>query len=206
MLVLHAQLIAIRMTLLYLISTFQAFVWILPIFKQWKSLEYKNYFLILGLQDSSVILGYFLFDIGSFNQYVVWATILLISFLPFFNTIKKVALLILICLPFIAVARYLPYRTANLIILLQYSFVFLILTKKFLTYFTKSHIILLFHLMLIFYMFSNVLKLFIILIDVKASLTYYMATTFIQIFFAIYFMFDSDYKPKYILNRPDTED
>jgi len=193
------------MILLYLISFFQAFVWLLPIFKQWKSAEYKYYFLILGIQDVIVDLIFFSFGIGSFNQYIVWAIILLISFLPLFNTIKRVALLILICLPFIAVARYLPYRTANLIILIQYSFVFLILLRKFVTYFTNNHVILLFHLVLIIQMFSNVLKLFVMLAGVKTGLTYYMTTTFIQIFFAIYFMIDSDYKPRFILYNGNIE-
>ncbi|RJP66803.1 MAG: hypothetical protein C4539_10880 [Ignavibacteriales bacterium] len=193
------------MVIIYIISIFQSIVWLLPIFKQWKSPGYKNYFLILGLQDGIVILCYLLFGIGSFNQYVVWAAILLISFLPFFNTTKRVALLMLISLPFMALTHYLPYKTANLIILIQYSFVFLILMRKFVTYFTNNHIILLFHSALIFYMFANVLKLFILLIDVKAGLTYYMITTFIQIFFGIYFITDSDQRPRFILYSPDTE-
>ncbi|RJP72805.1 MAG: hypothetical protein C4539_03085, partial [Ignavibacteriales bacterium] len=162
------------MIIFYIITILQDIVWILLIFKQWKSLEYKNYFLILGIQDVIVQLGYFFFKIGSFNHYIVWAVILLLSFLPFFNTGKRIAFLILICLPFIAVAGYLPFRTANIIILIQYSFVFLILMRKFVTYFTKNHVILLFHLVLIIHMFSSVLKLFVMLAGVKTGITYYM--------------------------------
>jgi len=153
------------------------------------------------MQDVIGLIGYFLLGIGSFNHYIVWAAILLLSFLPFFNTGKRIAFLILICLPFVAITSYLPNRTANIIITIQYSFVFLILMRKFVAYFTKNHVILLFHLVLIIHMFSIVLKLFVMLAGVKTGLTYFMITTFIQIFFAIYFMFDSDYKPKIILYR-----
>ncbi len=187
------------MTIFYLFAIFQIFAWILPIFKQWKSPGYKYYFLIWGIQDVIVLLSFFFFGIGSFNQYIVWDIILLLSFIPFFNTGKRIAIPLLICLTFIAVVRYLPYRTANIIILLQDSFVFLILLRKFVTYFSKNHVILLFHLVIILHMFSIVLKLFLILVDIKTGLIYYIITSFIQIFFAIYFMFDSDYKPKIII-------
>ncbi len=193
------------MIISYLITILQAIIWVLPIFRQRKSLEYKNYFLILGIQDIVSICSILLFKIGSYQHYVVWATILLLSFLPFFNTGKRIAFLFLICLPFVAVARYLPARTANIIILIQYSFVFLILMRKFVIYFTKNHVILLFHLVLITHMFSIVLKLFVMLAGVKTGLTYFMITTFIQIFFAIYFMFDSDYKPRFIIYNGNIE-
>jgi len=195
----------IKMIISYIITILQAIIWVLPIFRQWKSPDFKQFFFIMGIQDIVVICSILLFKIGAYQHYVVWATILLLSFLPFFNTGKRIALLIFICLPFIAVTKYLPDKTANTIILLQYSFVFLILMRKFVTYFNKNHIILLFHLALIFYIFSNVLKLFLMLGDVKTGLAYFMTTTFIQIFFAIYFMIDSDYKPKIIIYNGNIE-
>ena len=200
------------MILQYTIEITQTLIWLLPIYKQWKSPEYKYFFLVLGLIDSFNYLVYlfyrivFKFSTGSYNLYTIELLILFFTLIPFFMNNKRMVYLTLVTIPFCILTSYsLPFRTAKIIAAIQVALIFFVILNKFVQFVSKNRIVLLFHLVLIAYMLSNFLKFTISLTNMKTGPIYFIITTSIQIFFAIYFMIDSDYKPRFIIYNGNIE-
>ncbi len=194
------------MTLRYIIVYSQILAWFLTIFKQRKSIEYKYFFYILATQDIIALSLLYLFKYNPYRQYTVWAVYLFLSLFPYFSNYRRAALVIIISIPLYFLSYHLDYKTANLIITIVYSFVYFFLLRKFFSYFLRYHKILVYHIALITYIFTAVVKMLVLIADVNTGTVYYLIFDVIQIFLAIYFMIDSDYNPKFILYRPEIAD
>ncbi len=193
------------MTLLNIFGIIQTLIWVFPIFRQWKSSDFKYFFLVLGIQDFIIPLGWSIFNIYAYNHYIFWFGICAFSLTRSFHNKRNLPFLVLSYIPLIILLKLLPYRTAEFILTIIILVVLFLLLRKFVLYFSKAQTILLFHIVLITYMFCNVMKMTMMLVDIKTGFSYFFITSFFQIFFAIYFMIDSDYKPRFILYNGNIE-
>jgi len=157
------------------------------------------------MQDIVAISLLYIVKINPYNQYIVWAVYLFLSLFPYFNNYRKAVLIIIASIPLYFLVYRLDYKTSNLIITIEYSFVYFFVLRKVFNYFINSHKILFYHIALITYIFTAVIKTFVLLVDINTGSIYYMIFNVIQIFFAIYFMTDSDYNPKFILYTLKTD-
>lgn len=160
--------------------------WVFIPFRQYRT-RFFIPFLILALSDPVYIALYQLVRIKSDDYYLVISIIFLYSILFDFKIMRKIILITafaLISIPFFLIKEL----STEIFTLIIQSYIFIIFLKVMTIYFSQQREILVFHLTLVTYQFTLLLKFFVSITNVEVGAVYYMATSLIQIVFAIFFL------------------
>lgn len=175
------------MEILKFIVYLSLIIWILVPVRQIKTRLFL-YFLILGLIDLTSFILLYLFNLKFELIYLIGTVALLYPLLQFFNNLSKFTILIILT----GFALLIYYSSADNYILFQTGIHFIIffLFLRILVIHVGLHSqILVFHLFLLVYEFSLLLKFFVFLNEFEVGLIYYYVTTAFQILIGVYFIF-----------------
>ena len=183
------------MELIKFIGYINIFVWILIPIKQYKT-RFFLFFLILGLFDPIAFISYYFFKFNMGVLYLIGTIILLYPAL--FEIGKKIKLSIIFS--FLIASLIVVFYAMNISIIIQiliHFIIFISFLKVLVVFFSENRKLLLFHLMLVLYEFSLLLKFFIYYNEVEVGQVYYYVTTGFQILIGIFFIFFNEvHSPK----------
>lgn len=172
---------------LYIILYLNTLVWLLIPFRQFRT-RFFGYFLVLGLMDP-IYLILVKFDSVESSIYYSFITILLL-YPTLFSIGKRTKSMLILFFLGLVILFILQFIEQILITqLLMHLVVLLFFIKHSILYLSQNKSLLLFHLVLIVYEFSIILKFFVPLGNIEMGPEYFYFTTAIQIFIGIYFLF-----------------
>jgi len=175
------------MLLIESIAYINAIVWLIIPIRQFKT-RFFLFFLILGLLDPTVYIWDHIFTLNIAIPYLLGTTILLYPALfELKNKIKLGLILALFTMDLIIV-----FYAINISIIIQmviHFIIFISFLKVLVVFFSENRKLLLFHLMLVLYEFSLLLKFFVFYNEVGVGPAYYYVTTSFEIMIGIFFIF-----------------
>lgn len=160
--------------------------WVFIPFRQYRT-RFFIPFLLLALSDPFYIALFQFVRLKSDDYYLVVSIIFLYLILFDLKTRGKI---ILIAAFTIIVIPFFLYKelSTEIFTLTVHSYIFIIFLKIMTIYFSQQRKILVFHLTLVTYQFTLLLKFFVSITNVEVGALYYMVTSLIQIVFAILFL------------------
>lgn len=175
------------MELLKYIGIISILIWILVPIRQFHT-KFFLFFLILGLLDFTSLIFFYVIKLNFEIVYFLGTSILLFSFIQTQKKLNDFALLALI----VTVSLFIFYYTiiSPMIVQTAVHFVIFIFVLRILViYYSQHRKLLWFHLIMIIYEFSVLLKFFIYHNELEIGLVYYYVTTAFQILIGIFFLF-----------------
>jgi len=170
-------------------------VWLIIPVRQFKT-RFFLFFLILGLLDPT---AYVLGQIFKSNISVFYSLGTIILLYPALFEIKKKIKLGII-LFFLTTGLIVVFYAINISIIIQiviHFIIFISFLKVLVVFFSENRKLLLFHLMLVLYEFSLLLKFFVYYNEVGVGPAYYYVTTAFEIMIGIFFIFfNEEHSPK----------
>lgn len=175
------------MEFLRIIGNIATLVWFFIPIRQYKTRLFL-FFLILSLLDPTALLIIKIFNFRPEIIYLIGSIILLY---PLFTAPQKINRIILISILLLLGVIAFYFTNINPIIfqIVIHIPIFAYFIKLLITYYGKNRKILLFHLVLVGYEFSLLLKFFIFVTEVRTGLIYYHVTTMLEIFMGIFFLY-----------------
>jgi hypothetical protein len=174
-----------------LIIYFNILLWLLPPLKQFKG-GYFIYFIILAITDPIAQLIYILFKINPNYLYAPSSAVLLLSALYYINKPKRKIIISYFTFLTIITTIILLFRNIKLEMILMifiHISVCLFFIYRFMEKYFNRNILYVYLLVLIFYEFTVVMKLFVYLFDIQSGLTFLYSTDFLEFFICFYFIF-----------------
>ncbi|MFH1195205.1 MAG: hypothetical protein V1720_05805 [bacterium] len=171
-----------------IISLFDVLVWILPIFKQYRT-DYFLFFLVLGISDVIAVILAFVFHLQTVNIYPVTTLLLMVVLL---NNRKSTVVLLLVITGYFLTIIFgkIHYMTIYVINAILVFIVLLLLIRELYNKIVTRRILNWFLFVLVIYFTSNVVKILAFLINPSSpGLIQMIVTTFLQIGFGIFFCF-----------------
>lgn len=180
-----------------LITYLSTFVWIFPPLRQFRG-RFFYYFLILGLSDPVAMVLYYFNLEWSIPLFVIFSAGLLLS-LPQQNKYLRLPYLIPALVLFISAVYFL--QVSDLIILLGiiHMIIIYVLFKYTINYVYKNRRIQVFHLLLLSYEISLLLKFINLIFELQAGIVNYNFITGFQILLGIMFCFIREESPRLAL-------
>jgi hypothetical protein len=174
-----------------LIVYFNILMWLLPPLKQFKG-GYFFYFVILALTDPLANIQFALTKLSPFYFYGPASAVLLLSSLYYIHKLNKSSLkyyllLFLVCTMLVLLYRNL--KTELILLILIHSNISLFFIYRFYEKYFYRNIMYVYLLVLIFYEFTIVLKLFVFLFDVKTGAIFMYSMDILEFFICFYFIF-----------------
>lgn len=166
---------------------FSTFIWLITPVRQFGT-RFFYFFLVLALIDFIFILISQFVLFNSLQYYLLCVLILLYAALFELKTKNRVLLIICFAVPGLLILLYQP----QLSIVFQtiiHLIIFVIFLRVLIIHFAERRKLLWFHLILIMYEFSILLKFFVYYNELEIGLVYYYVTTAIQILIGIFFLF-----------------
>ncbi|OGU40213.1 MAG: hypothetical protein A2315_17285 [Ignavibacteria bacterium RIFOXYB2_FULL_35_12] len=186
------------MLILKSIAYITIIVWLIIPIRQFKT-RFFLFFLILGLLDP---IAYSLGHILNLNYTVsyLFGTIVLL-YPTLFEIKRKIKLwLVFACLTIGLFVVLYPINVSTIIQIVIHFIIFISFLRILVVFFSENRRILLFHLMLVVYEFSLLLKFFVYYHEVGVGPAYYYVTTSFQIMIGIFFLFVNEVnRPKLII-------
>lgn len=166
---------------------FGILVWFLPPFRQVRS-PYFYFFYVLALMDPVAILLKHILPLSVNVEFVLGPCFIIISLITMSSN-KKVFFInsILVSTTAILLKIFLPDYT-NFISVILMLVIFLLILKRTTQYIAYHTTFNLFHIALLIYMGSNVIKFIIFSADIFGGLPFFFLTNLFQIFFGIFFV------------------
>ena len=177
------------------IQYLSSFIWLLVPIRQFKT-RFFFFFLVLGLLDPLAFISHHFFKFNTTVLYLLGTILLLYPAL--FELGKKIKLsIILFLLTASLIVVFYSMPVSIIIQMVIHFIIFITFLKVLVIYFSENRKLLLFHLMLVMYEFSLLLKFFVYYHEVEVGPTYYIVTTAIQIMIGIFFIFFNEvHSPK----------
>lgn len=175
------------MEILKYISLFSALVWLITPFKQFGTRLFW-FFLCLALMDSLFILISIIASLNSVTYYLSWTVVLLYTAFFELKTKNRAILIICFAVPGLFVLLYQPQYSLVFQTIIH-LIIFVIFLRLLIIHFAERRKLLWFHLILIMYEFSILLKFFVYYNELEIGLVYYYVTTAFQILMGVFFIF-----------------
>lgn len=175
------------MTIINTIVIIDLIVWLIIPLRQYKTKLFL-YFLILGLLDPIQYAIGQIFQSNIMAIYLFGSVAMLYGVL--FNTKVKIKIWLMIF--FAVLVLITMYYSGSSLIILQiiiHSIIFISFLRILVVYYSSNRKLLLFHLVLVVYEFSLLLKFFVYMNEVGVGPIYYYVTTAFQILIGIFFLF-----------------
>jgi len=170
-------------------------VWLFVPIRQFKT-RFFFFFLVLGLLDPITYILVQIFKLNTAVPYLLGTIILLYPAL--FEIKKKFKLGLILAL--FSTGLIVVFYAINISIIIQiviHFIIFISFLKVLVVYFSENRKLLLFHLMLVLYEFSLLLKFFVYYNEVGVGPAYYYVTTAFEIMIGIFFIFFNEvHSPK----------
>ncbi|QQS35277.1 MAG: hypothetical protein IPM56_13620 [Ignavibacteriales bacterium] len=169
--------------------------WLFVPFRQYRTRFFLP-FLLLALSDPIYIAFYELVPVKTDDYYLVMSIIFL--YLMMFDVKTKtrigvVIFFVLTSIPFFMISNL----STEILTLVIHAVIFIVLLRILAVHFSLHRNILIFHLVLVIYEFTLLLKFFVSITNVEVGAVYYIVTSYIQILFAIFFLIiNENSKPK----------
>ena len=175
------------MELLKIILYINSLIWFLIPIRQYKT-RFFSFFLVLALFDPIVIILYQFLTFKSLNLYLIGTVILLYPALFGVTKKIKISILLLFCIASL-ITIYFSLFDLILIQIAIHLIIFIYFLKLFVIHFSESRQILLFHLFLLGYEFSILLKFIVYYNEVALGQIYFYGTTAVEILIGLFFIF-----------------
>lgn len=175
------------MPLHYKILTFVSIIiWLFPPIKQYRQ-NYFRFFLLLALTDPLTIVLGRSFNIVFSQLYVVFTIMFFLSLLDFqkLNPFKLILIAIVFATGFFSIFNYWDY--SYLFITIMLFLILLIVVKNSFQFVIDSGSLNIFHIILCFYLITNMLKFWSYVQYFSAGLGFYYVTTSLQLFIGLFF-------------------
>ena len=173
---------------LFVISYLSIAVWLIPPFRQYKT-PYFLYFLILALSDPLNITSFYIFHSGIWTGNVLASCFSVIALLK----LQKIKRNIIPLTIYVAVIFFLlisiNMNGMRILTALNLFLILLFFANDFVVSLKNNVSINLFYIVIILYNMANFTKIIFSLSYAKNRFLYFSATTFFQIFIAVYFSF-----------------
>ena len=183
------------MLLIESIAIINSVVWLIIPIRQFKT-RFFLFFLILGLLDPTAYIWDHIFKLNIAVPYLLGTIILLY---PALFEIKKKFKIGLIHALF-TVGLIVVFYAINISIIIQiviHFIIFISFLKVLVIFFSENRKLLLFHLILVLYEFSLLLKFFVFYLEPGVGPAYYYVTTSFEIMIGIFFIFFNEvHSPK----------
>lgn len=175
------------MSLISYIVYLNIFIWLLIPIRQYKT-RFFPFFLVLGILDVLSLGLFYLFNVNLIITYLFGTCVLLYIALFEFGKRLKFSLLIFFIIISTLIANY-SITESEVIQFVIHFIIIIAFLKILILYFASNHKILLFHLILIAYEFSLILKFFVYYREVELGPVYYYVTTAFEILIGLFFIF-----------------
>jgi hypothetical protein len=186
------------MTIPYIIFYLTLFIWLFPVFKQYRT-PYFYTFLIYGLNSIVSFVAIHLVPIK--NQLINPIFTMLIIFSLIQKSRKNIIIILISTTILIAVEFKIHDHYSLLINAVLHSVILFIILLHFTKAITEENIINLFLVLFIAYEISHVLKNLVVFSDLVNGIVLFYITTFFQIFFGVMFIFININTKKYSLGK-----
>lgn len=175
------------MELLRYIAYTSIFIWVLIPIRQFRT-RFFLFFLILGLLDLSSLILLYVFNSKAEIFYLIGTAILLY---PFLTDLKNVYRFGVVAVLIVSAFIIFYYTNINPILfqMVIHIAILIYFLKVLILYYGLNRKILLFHLFLLAYEFSLILKFFVYWHEFNLGLIYFYLTTIFQILIGIFFLF-----------------
>jgi hypothetical protein len=178
------------MQLVQYIQLFSVFIWLLIPLRQIKT-RFFLFFLVLAMMDFLYYLLTKAIIVDSLPYYLLWTVILLYTALFDLKTKNRHILIICLVVPGLLILLYQPQHSL-LFQTIIHLIIFTIFLRVLIIHFGEKRNLLWFHLMLIVYEFSILLKFFVYYTEIEIGIIYYYVTTAFQILMGVFFIFVSE--------------
>jgi hypothetical protein len=161
-------------------------VWLLVPIRQFRT-RFFLFFLILGLLDPGAYILALVFKLNTAVPYLLGTVILLYPALFEIKKQIKLGLVLILFTAGIIVAFY-AMNISLIIQIIIHFIIFVSFLKVMVVFYSLNRRLLLFHLMLVLYEFSLILKFFVYYNEVGIGPAYYYVTTVFEIMIGIFFI------------------
>jgi len=170
-------------------------VWLIIPIRQFKT-RFFLFFLIIGLLDPTAYILSLIFNLNIAVPHLLGTIILLYPAL--FEIKKQIKLWLILTL--FSTGLIVVFYAISISIIIQiviHLIIFISFLKVLVIYFSENRKLLLFHLMLVLYEFSLLLKFFVFYLEPGVGPAYYYVTTSFEIMIGIFFIFFNEvHSPK----------
>jgi hypothetical protein len=164
-----------------------AIIWLLVPIKQYRT-RFFYFFLILGLLDPITITLYKFLSFRSLELYLVGAVLLIYPAL--FDVMKWKRIVLISIFAFVSILTVIFSPTnVTMVHLAIHSILLIQFLKVLMKYFSENRSLIWFHIILIVYEVSLLLKFFIFMTESEIGPVYFYATTSLQIIIGLFFLF-----------------
>ncbi len=175
------------MELIKSIQLISTFIWVFVPIRQFRT-RFFLFFLVLGLMDIVYFLLILSVRINSLSYYSIGIIILLYSALINVKQNNRIIVTAISMSIGIVIILMLPSQ-ALIFQMAIHLIIFIFFIKILVVYFSENRKLLLFHIMLVIYEFSLLLKFFVYYQEVGVGPVYYSVTTTIEVIIGISFLF-----------------
>ena len=170
----------------FIIAALSSLFWIFPAIRNYKT-KLFFYFLLLAVSDPVAIAAVFLFR-GLSTEFYVFSALLLVASLKVFFTSKRFYLTVLTILFLISFsAAFFPINIRYIVNIGEHIVVVFVFIGVLLSYVATTSRVKCFHIVLVFYELSIILKILFIILNVKLGLGYFYTTTIFEMLIAVFF-------------------
>lgn len=174
-----------------LIVYFNIIMWLLPPLKQFKG-GYFFYFVILALTDPLTNILFKALNFNPFNIYIPSSAALLLVSLYYTNLHSKKILMIYLTSFVMLYALMMTHgdiKLKILIIIFMHINICIIFIHRFYQKYFDRNILYVYLLVLIFYEFTVVMKMFVFLFDINTGVIFVYGMNILEVFICFYFIF-----------------
>ena len=175
------------MQLIKTIILISTVIWLLPPIRQYKK-EYFYFFLILALMDPLQIILKLFVVIYPFRLYAIFVMFLIFSVLKIKHSKKTVLIMAAAAAVNVFLSFGMSFNVLLIYLMLEHLTILIIILKNAITLFFDKSVITLFHMVLILYMLTLVLKYLVVIIDLKTGGPYFYITSTFEILIGVFFI------------------
>lgn len=170
----------------FIIAALSSLFWIFPAIRNYKTKLFL-YFLILAVSDPVAIIAIFLFK-GLSTTFYLFSALLLFASLKIFFSSKKLYLTVLALFFLMSVAAvFFPINIRYVVNMIEHMSVAFIFIGILLSYVATTSKVKGYHIILVLYELSIILKILFIILNVELGLGYFYTTTIFEMFIAVFF-------------------
>ena len=170
----------------FIVAFVSSVFWIFPAIRNYKTKLFL-YFLVLAVSDPVGIIVVSLFKSLSTELYVFLALLLIASLKVFFSSRKLYLTILTIFFLMTVAVAFLPVNIRYIANMIEHTVVAFIFIGILLSYVAMTSKVKGYHIILVLYEISIILKILFIILNVELGLGYFYTTTIFQMLIAVYF-------------------
>ena len=170
----------------FIVAFVSSVFWIFPAIRNYKTKLFL-YFLVLAVSDPVAITAVFLFREFSTEFYVFSALLLIASLKVFFSSQKLYLTILTIFFLMTVAVAFSPVNIKYIANMIEHIVVAFIFIGILLSYVAMTSKVKGYHIILVLYEISIILKILFIILNVELGLGYFYTTTIFQMLIAVFF-------------------